>query len=544
MAALQNHYETIEVAEDADVKAIKKAYRKLVLKWHPDKNPEDRDAAEEKIRQLNAAYEILSNPAKREAYDAQLKAATLQASGWQPSSQGPAPRMSIPKDFMLQPMTHPEKFVRIVGKQLFCQTREDVETTLFLDFFNAAKYSLWWLPEVNNMCRLNHMGAQTAHVSFSQLEAGRMSESVVEITGLNQPAFINLIAGRSPAFEGAFRFEAAYQGGHYLTFVPPMTMKVMPFDKDEPQQKGNIIDFCLLDFNMMFKFITINEVLVPVLQSLGADKGYINIQEVKESQSIIQYFSGVRAEPVWDREDFETFFEAHFEKFDSKDDEDGNLLVKLRSKEERLAAQIRRATDPKELVKVISETRDCNDLPLSTALHVLQVLDGDEEDGVSAVVNRMAARKKMVLSLPKILKREAGDLKTVLAISHLIPDMSLMGLENEERCKKAIMYALSDSALDALKDGEKFPAVHLEALLELPDVYSCAKYVRFVFSFPVSIFFRIVRALVQGEGGWRLAQRVIPFGRARFASPSYSFASWGAGGSVEIGENAGGTFSG
>jgi hypothetical protein len=57
------HYEVLEVARDADEAAIKKAYRKAALAWHPDKCklPE----AEERFREVQAAYEILSVPNER-----------------------------------------------------------------------------------------------------------------------------------------------------------------------------------------------------------------------------------------------------------------------------------------------------------------------------------------------------------------------------------------------------------------------------------------------------------------------------------------------
>merc|ERR1712217_288097 len=65
----RNYYEVLEVPKDADEKAIKSAYRKLALKWHPDKNPDDRQTAEIKFREVAEAYEVLSNPEKRKNYD-------------------------------------------------------------------------------------------------------------------------------------------------------------------------------------------------------------------------------------------------------------------------------------------------------------------------------------------------------------------------------------------------------------------------------------------------------------------------------------------
>jgi curved DNA-binding protein CbpA len=57
---------------------IKEAYRRLVMRYHPDKNPGDEANAQEITQKLNEAYEILSNPQKRSAYDERLKAHVLK----------------------------------------------------------------------------------------------------------------------------------------------------------------------------------------------------------------------------------------------------------------------------------------------------------------------------------------------------------------------------------------------------------------------------------------------------------------------------------
>ena len=63
-----DYYELLGVKRSSSAGDIKKAYRKLALKYHPDKNPGDRDA-EEKFKEISHAYEILSDPNKRSQYD-------------------------------------------------------------------------------------------------------------------------------------------------------------------------------------------------------------------------------------------------------------------------------------------------------------------------------------------------------------------------------------------------------------------------------------------------------------------------------------------
>ncbi|XP_068604493.1 dnaJ homolog subfamily B member 6a [Brachionichthys hirsutus] len=63
------YYQVLAVQRDASAEDIKKAYRKLALRWHPDKNPESKEEAEKKFKELSEAYEVLSDVNKRTLYD-------------------------------------------------------------------------------------------------------------------------------------------------------------------------------------------------------------------------------------------------------------------------------------------------------------------------------------------------------------------------------------------------------------------------------------------------------------------------------------------
>ena len=68
MAEKRDYYEVLGVAKNANADEIKKAYRKAAIKYHPDKNPGDKEA-EEKFKEAAEAYDVLSNPEKRARYD-------------------------------------------------------------------------------------------------------------------------------------------------------------------------------------------------------------------------------------------------------------------------------------------------------------------------------------------------------------------------------------------------------------------------------------------------------------------------------------------
>lgn len=66
--AKRDYYEVLGVAKNASADEIKKAYRKLAIKYHPDKNPDDK-SAEEKFKEAAEAYDVLSTPEKKQRYD-------------------------------------------------------------------------------------------------------------------------------------------------------------------------------------------------------------------------------------------------------------------------------------------------------------------------------------------------------------------------------------------------------------------------------------------------------------------------------------------
>jgi len=65
----RDYYEVLTVEREASYDEIKSAYRKAALKWHPDRNPENKEVAEEKFRESTEAYSVLSDEQKRAAYD-------------------------------------------------------------------------------------------------------------------------------------------------------------------------------------------------------------------------------------------------------------------------------------------------------------------------------------------------------------------------------------------------------------------------------------------------------------------------------------------
>ncbi|XP_041102817.1 dnaJ homolog subfamily B member 6-like isoform X1 [Polyodon spathula] len=66
---MMDYYQTLGVQRNASQEDIKKSYRKLALKWHPDKNPDNKEDAERKFKELSEAYEVLSDANKRDIYD-------------------------------------------------------------------------------------------------------------------------------------------------------------------------------------------------------------------------------------------------------------------------------------------------------------------------------------------------------------------------------------------------------------------------------------------------------------------------------------------
>ena len=64
-----DYYKELEISRDANDKEIKSAYKKLALKWHPDRNPNNKEESEEKFKKISEAYQVLSDTDKKKRYD-------------------------------------------------------------------------------------------------------------------------------------------------------------------------------------------------------------------------------------------------------------------------------------------------------------------------------------------------------------------------------------------------------------------------------------------------------------------------------------------
>src|SRR5215467_8154888 len=146
MAQTRDYYQTLGLKETATTDEIKKAFRRLAKQYHPDRNPNNPQAAD-RFREINEAHDVLSDTEKRKKYDMLRKYGAFTGAGrtgprpdWR--SAGGAPASAGPEDFDISDLGGfgglGDLFSSIFGRRKEEDVDETVETVLAIPFRTAA----------------------------------------------------------------------------------------------------------------------------------------------------------------------------------------------------------------------------------------------------------------------------------------------------------------------------------------------------------------------------------------------------------------------
>ena len=143
--AKKDYYETLGVKRDATVEEIKKAYRALARKYHPDLHPDKREEMEAKFKEINEAHSVLSDPKKRADYDLTGSVYEPGMGGGYPPGGGAWPGGGVRyEDFDFGggggfEDIFSEVFGGARGRRVVMRQGADIEYSLEIDFLHAAK---------------------------------------------------------------------------------------------------------------------------------------------------------------------------------------------------------------------------------------------------------------------------------------------------------------------------------------------------------------------------------------------------------------------
>nr|DAD44767.1 TPA_asm: hypothetical protein HUJ06_002997 [Nelumbo nucifera] len=113
-----DYYNILKVNRNATDDDLKKSYRRLAMKWHPDKNPNSKKEAEAQFKKISEAYEVLSDAQKRSVYD-QYGEEGLKGMPPQGSSSGGFHNGSCSNDFRFNPRNAEDIFAEFFGRNPF-----------------------------------------------------------------------------------------------------------------------------------------------------------------------------------------------------------------------------------------------------------------------------------------------------------------------------------------------------------------------------------------------------------------------------------------